>query len=173
MPIAEIIGPVEDASEEVKVVTIEVDGTKFDNVDRDWSFKNFSNMPVPDLPDNIVVYSTLFYHETDAEPFRRDLSGVTFVKCNLDNLVIPEGNTVIQCSQNRFKVQNDRNDWLLDERGDVAIPMNYRTFEKLDLPMPKPEDIPLEMAEEAIDLIAVAREKPISDPAEIFNVTRE
>jgi hypothetical protein len=56
-------------------------------------------------------------------------------------------------------VQNDGNDWLIDKDNKPIMPFNHKIFTKFNLPMPKPEDIPLEKAKEAIDLVAIAKSK--------------
>lgn len=128
--------------------------------DEQWSFKNFTNLNCTGLPDGITVYASTFYWEQpDYQTFRKDLSGVTFIKCNLDNLIIPEGNTVIDCSQKRFCCQNDGNDWEIDKDDLPVIPIcGEKIFLKYGLPVPKPEDIPLVKVEKAIDLMAKAVE---------------
>lgn len=82
----------------------------------DWSFKNFVNQPVPSIPNGITIYSTSFYFEQpDSEPFPSDMTGVTFVKCNMDNLIIPNGNTLVDCSNVRFQAQDDGRDWIIND----------------------------------------------------------
>lgn len=44
-----------------------------------------------------------------------DLTGTTFVDCNLDNVVVPEGNTLIRTANRRYLAQEDGNDWEVDE----------------------------------------------------------
>ena len=128
--------------------------------DEQWSFKNFTNLNCPDLPDGITVYASSFYWEQpDYHTFRDDLKGVTFIKCNLDNIYIPPGNTVIDCHCRRFCCQADGNDWVLDKANKPTIPlMGEKVFKKFGLPVPRPEDIPSKLVDEAIDLLQKARE---------------
>ena len=130
-------------------------------INEEWSFKNFSNRPVPDIPSNITVYCTQFYHEIpDSFTFPATMTGVRFVKCNLDNVIVPAENVITECSQKRFRVQNDGNDWEINE---FNKPVKYlggdKQFVKRGLPVPDPKDIPLEKVEQAIDLLEKAREK--------------
>ena len=84
--------------------------------DMKYSFKDYTNSPRVDIPNDVVVYATMFLQEMpDSHIFPENMKGVTFVNCNLDNVYIPEGNTVIGGSHKRFKVQNDLRDWLIDE----------------------------------------------------------
>lgn len=64
----------------------------------------------------IVIFSSCFSHEqVDSHCFPEDMTGTTFIKCNLDNCYIPSGNTILDCSTRRFKAQEDGQDWLVDE----------------------------------------------------------
>lgn len=56
----------------------------------EWSFKILNNRPCQELPNDIVVYASDFSQEIpDSIVFRDDLRGVTFIKCNLSNVIIP------------------------------------------------------------------------------------
>jgi hypothetical protein len=87
--------------------------------DDEFSFKDFTNKSLKDIGDSLnnkTIYRTCFSQETpDSVIFPADMIGVTFVYCNLDNVYIPPGNTVIESSQVRFKVQEDGKDWIVDE----------------------------------------------------------
>lgn len=81
-----------------------------------WSFKDFSNRTISDvIPDGTVVYASSFYFEGKAtHVFQASMRGVTFVRCNLDNCIIPPGNTTLDCSMRQIRVI-DGVDWLVDE----------------------------------------------------------
>ena len=132
--------------------------------DEKWSFRNFTNLNCPDLPDDIVVYASSFYWEQpDYETFRKDLKGVTFIKCNLDNLHIPLGNTVIDCHCRRFCCQNDGHDWCIDDKDKpVKLLCGDKQFLKRGLPCPTPADIPLERVEKAVDYRVLMAAKKIA-----------
>ena len=134
---------------------VQLDG-KFYDCDDKWSFKNFSNRPVPDLPDGIVVYSTAFYHEQDAAPFPEKMTGVTFVKCNLDNVTVPRGNTIIQCSQKRFRCQKDGCDWEIDaDDRPVKLACGGKPFIKFGVTPPTPVEIPETKVKEPVEYLRV------------------
>lgn len=83
------------------------------------SFKVFTNWDFISRPSydfaGKVIYGTSFYQERlDADIFGKALPGTIFVNCNLDNVRIPLGATVIGCSQKAILVQNDLRDWELD-----------------------------------------------------------
>lgn len=66
--------------------------------------------------DNKVIYNICLSNETpDAEVLPANLTGATFIASNLDNVLVPEGNTIIDCLTRRFQVQNDNEDWFLEE----------------------------------------------------------
>lgn len=128
------------------------------------SFKDFTGRGQTHFPTvKGVVYGTCFSQEVpDSHVFPESMIGVTFIKCNLDNVHIPPGNIVIDCWQRRFKVQNDRNDWLIDSKGLPMKPFNHKVFTKFGFPMPEPVDIPLAPLSEyveAVDLMKVAEIK--------------
>lgn len=89
-----------------------------------------------DLPSELfngkVVYASSFYHETPkTRPFIGKLKDVTFVKCNLDNVLfdVQDKVTLIQCSCKNFSVQNDNEDWILDSELKPIEPINKKMLE--------------------------------------------
>ncbi len=66
--------------------------------------------------DGLTIHGLCLSHETpDARVLPPSLRGTTFIACNLDNVLIPDGNTLINCSNRRFKIQDDGQDWEIDE----------------------------------------------------------
>lgn len=129
------------------------------DINPDYSFKDFTNRSHQHLEGiSGVVYGSCFSNETpNAHIFPDTMIGVSFIKCNLDNVFIPAGNTVIDCSQQRFKKQNDLNDWLIDSKGIPTMPINHKIFTKMGLLIPLAKDIPLTEVSEAVDLLEVAK----------------
>jgi hypothetical protein len=85
------------------------------DIDESLSFKNFVNHYV-EIPNNAVIYASSFYHESpQIEYFPETMENVIFIKCNLDNIKIPAGVTLIDCKNELFQVQEDGNDWRLGE----------------------------------------------------------
>ena len=83
----------------------------------EWSLKHFSQKTGIDIPDGTVVYASTFHQEEpDTIVFRPDMTGVYFVRCNLNNVFIPPGNTIRDSSQRRYRVQNDLRDWEIDSQ---------------------------------------------------------
>lgn len=95
------------------------------NFDDELSFKDFTlrQMQGYNLSGK-VIYGSCFSQEIpDSQVFNPETTGATFIRCNLDNVLVPEGNTVIDCSQRRFQVQEDGLDWLVDENNQPVEPL--------------------------------------------------
>lgn len=124
------------------------------------SCKDFTREQFVDIADGAYVYGSCFSKEMpDTVIFRADMKGVTFRNCNLMNVRIPDGNTVIDCQTQRFTVQNDGNDWVIGEDGKPVEPLNSLIFRKRGLPLPDPKEIPLLPVEKPVDLVAAAEAK--------------
>jgi hypothetical protein len=84
--------------------------------------------------------------EGDAEVikdiFPNGMTGVIFTKCNLDNISIPVGNTVVGGTEKGIKVQNDLDDWTIDKGDKKALePLNKEERVKAGVSI-DPKDIP-------------------------------
>jgi len=133
---------------------------KIVDMDEEFSQKDFIGMRTVSIPDNVNVYGSCFSKEVpDTVVFPDNMAGVTFYNCNLDNVVIPSGNTVVGGSNKRFKVQNDLNDWLIDELDKPTMPVGHKIFDKFGLPMPLPKDIPLTKVDVVVNLQEIAEAK--------------
>jgi hypothetical protein len=147
-------------------------------INKEYSFKDFTNksllaVPVEELTGDIV--GSCFYQEgaPDTHIFPESMTGVTFKRCNLDNVYIPVGNTVtdadgVSSSQERVMVQNDQEDWKVNEVNAPIEPVNKKRFLRLKaeieaknlllavedkittIPSIDPADIPVEPLSEAI-----------------------
>lgn len=84
----------------------------------EYSHKDFTGRSLADRKDmtGLTITGSCFSQETpDTEVFPPDMTEVTFINCNLDNCIIPDGNRIHGGSNRRFKCQNDGQDWLIDE----------------------------------------------------------
>lgn len=62
----------------------------------------------------IVIHGLCLSNETpNAAVLPPDLTGTTFILCNLDNVLIPDGNTLINCPNRLFQAQEDGQDWVM------------------------------------------------------------
>ena len=126
----------------------------------EFSCKDFTGAPLVDVNDGAYVYGSCFSQETpDSKIFRASMRNVTFRNCNLSNVYIPDGNILIDCQTDRYEVQNDLNDWIVDNNGYPVTPLDHTFFTKSGLPMPLPQDIPATRVENPVDLIAAAKDK--------------
>lgn len=121
-----------------------------------YSFKDFTGQG--NLEVSGIIYASCFSQEDlDRHIFPNNMKGVTFIKCNLMNVFIPSGNIIIDCNTNRFQVQNDLNDWIIDLDNKPIEPIDAKIFIKLGLPIPNPKDIPTTKVDVVIDLKEVAK----------------
>lgn len=117
------------------------------NYSEEFSGKTFYSFV--DIPDGVIIYSSVFNQPTpDTHIFREDMTSVTFICASLDNVFIPEGNIVMNevnggtCgSQIRFEVQNDLQEWIVDEENNPIEPIAKEDFLKKGISI-DPEDIP-------------------------------
>ena len=123
---------------------------------KDFSGRDFSKLDPKKEFNNTEIVGSCFYQENKpfSEIFPALMTGVTFKRCNLDNVKVPAGNTIItedweKCCNKQIHVQNDLRDWEVDkdlkavkplhndgENVDpIKIPANYakeETINKLD-----------------------------------------
>ncbi len=109
----------------------------------DYSFKDFTGRTLKDKNLNgMIIYGSSFSQETpDSHIFPDSMTGVTFIRSNLDNVYIPTGNTVIDSSQRIFKIQNDGEDWILNVDGTPKEPINKEDYIEKGLSV-DPKDLP-------------------------------
>ena len=76
------------------------------------------------------------------------MTGVTFIRSNLDNVFVPAGNTLVDSTQRKFQIQNDLRDWELDATNKPIKVLNEEYWIKegysvdpLDIPSKKLNDI--------------------------------
>jgi len=115
-----------------------------------YSFKDFTHMSFKDRPssefNNTCIKGSNFYQENKPdEDIFPDMTGVEFVRCNMDNVLIKPGNTIDGETQNRrIQAQNDLEDWILEKQGNRWVakePLDKVDFQELGLSI-DPKDIP-------------------------------
>lgn len=125
----------------------------------DYSRKDFTGrtfIEATDLNGKEIIGSCFSQEKWREDVFPPDMSGVTFINCNLDNCHIPEGNTVIGGSNRYFEAQTDGHDWELAEDGFPTNILNWLPFYKFGITHPNPLELPEEQVEEAIDYLSVS-----------------
>ena len=91
-----------------------------------YSHKNFTGQyltQAADLGGQTIIGSCFSHEKPDTVVFPDDMAGVTFIRCNLDNVVIPPGNTLVECQIRRFLAQDDGLDWEVDENNNPLNPL--------------------------------------------------
>ena len=127
-------------------------------VNEKYSFKDFMGQSFKNVPaeefNNSIIQGSCFYNEWkegDAEIakdiFPDGMIGVTFKRCNLDNVFVDETkNTVIKNgydtnSNRKIQVQNDLSDWELDDTLKPKEPLDKEQRLKAGISI-DPKDIP-------------------------------
>ena len=85
-----------------------------------YSNKDFTGVILVDRLDmdgQTIKGSCFSQEKPNTKVFPENMSGVTFINCNLDNCKIPDGNAIIDCSQKKFMAQEDGFDWIIDDNG--------------------------------------------------------
>lgn len=91
---------------------------------KDFTGLSFVDHDLFDLSYLTIKGSCFFQREPDTQVFPENMSGVTFINCNLDNCIIPEGNEVIDCSTLRIMTLEDGLDWIVDENNSPIQPLS-------------------------------------------------
>ena len=136
-------------------------------INEKYSYKNFIRRKFKSIDaqefNNTEIVGTCFYQENspDSDIFPDEMAGVTFTKCNLDNVLIPLGNIVNGGCNRRIKVQNPTidnptpEDWILDNLGNPIEPVNKERFIKKGLSIdPKDIQIDTKILVPSLDLFA-------------------
>jgi len=125
-----------------------------------YSFKNFMDQDLrghdPKGFAGEIVGTCFAQQERPGElppydVFPAGVTGVTFVRCNLDNVRVPDGCTVEKGTNKVIRVMNDLDDWRCNEKGEPIEPMNKAERLRVGISC-DPKDIPKDfIREEVID----------------------
>lgn len=107
-------------------------------MNKKYSYKDFTGKTLigTDLKEwnDTEVIGSCFYNETpNTKVFPDGIKGVKFIKCNLDNVVVPKECTIEGGCHRLIQMQKDGEDWLLDENLNPVEPMNKNDYVKLGL----------------------------------------
>jgi hypothetical protein len=107
-------------------------------VNEKYSHKDFTHKILTDTKpeewnDTEVVNSCFYNEQPLTKVFPDDIKGVTFIRCNLDNIVIPETCTIEGGTNKLIQVQKDGEDWILDKDLHPVEPLNKARYVKLGL----------------------------------------
>jgi len=119
-----------------------------------YSYKDFTNKlldktDAAEWNDTEVVGSCFHQNTPKTVVFPVGISGVKFIKCNLDNVVIPEDCTVEGGTNKLISTQNDGADWFVDDNLAPIEPMNKAEYIKLGLSI-DPAAIPATAKQESV-----------------------
>jgi hypothetical protein len=100
---------------------------------KDYTGCNFVTADSKEFNDSEIVGSCFAQQNGMKDVFPPGMTGVHFRRCNLDNCIIPPGNTLEDkgweaCLNRRHKVMNDGEDWVIDDKGLPIEPLNMKSF---------------------------------------------
>jgi hypothetical protein len=108
--------------------TVEWNSQKVTFIDAD-SLKSFSGKLLSaNLDPGATIYALSFSsEEPDTKVFPDTMTGITFLECHLDNVIVPPGNLIVNFYTNspiRYKFQNDLREWIIDDQDKPIKLMN-------------------------------------------------
>lgn len=124
---------------------------------KDFGGQSFTSLDPTEFNDTCIKGSN-FYQEAKEDDsdvmksiFPAGMTSVEFVRCNLDNVAVPVGNTLLTTGSEKstnlaIKVQNDLEDWILGVDGKPKEPLNKEAFIEAQLST-DPKKIPIEKKE--------------------------
>lgn len=115
---------------------------------KDFMHKTLTHIEASEFNDSEIVGSC-FYAEKIREVFPADVHDLILTDCNLDNVILPVGCIVNGGTNKRILIQNDLEDWIVDEDDNPIEPVHKERFTRLGLSI-DPQDIPQEKVEENI-----------------------
>ena len=101
------------------------------------------------IPEGAVIFGSCFSHETLDTVVFPDVQDLTLINCNLDNVYLNPLWIIIGCSARRYKVQNDREDWIVDKDDKPKEPIRKEKYIEFGLSI-DPKDLPIEPLKENI-----------------------
>ena len=100
---------------------------------KDFLNKKFTDTPAEEWNDTEVIGTCFAQEKPKTKVFPDEIKGVTFTKCNLDNCIVPETCTINGGTHKWIGVQNDLEDWILDESLNPVEPVDKARFVRLGL----------------------------------------
>lgn len=90
---------------------------------KDYTGRSLADRPASEFTGT-TVRGTCFSQETpDSAVFPSGVTNCTLIACNLDNVLVPAGFSVVGCSRRRFKAQPDGLDWIVDNDNNPVSPL--------------------------------------------------
>jgi hypothetical protein len=119
-----------------------------------YSFRSFKNQSLVELDpeelnDSEIVGTSFFQREPFTVVFPKNLKGIVFSGCNLDNCILPEGAIMRGGTNRQYAPQNDGEYWIIDETGNPVSPRDHEKFDRCGISK-DPRNIPVEPLAESI-----------------------
>ena len=124
-------------------------------INEKYSFKlfpyhggSFKDVDASEFNDTIIKGSCFYQEwvkgdaEVEKDIFPDGMTGVTFERCNLDNVLVPVGNNAVRGINRLIKVQHDWDDWILkkaDKKPKEPVNKKQRLKKGISI---DPNDIP-------------------------------
>lgn len=133
-----------------------------------YSYKSFTHQSFvhtdPSEWNDTEVVGSCFYQENkpDTQVFPDGIRNVKFIRCNLDNVFIPETCTVEGGCRRRIMIQNDLEDWIVDKDNKPVEPLDKARYLRLGLSI-DPRDLPTEKASQTPSEAKITQEVSVID----------
>lgn len=111
------------------------------DIKRGFKHKTFLNLSVSEFNNSDIVNSNFSQEFPFTDVFPNNISNVNFVNCNLNNCNIPQGCTLVNCTNKHFELQNDGEHWVINNNHEPIEPLDIKKFNKAKLDT-KPNSIP-------------------------------
>lgn len=121
-----------------------------------FKYNDLTGVGSVEFNNSEIIGSSFSQREPYTDVFPVGMTGVTFINCNLDNCKIPVGNTVSGGTNKHFRIQNDRELWIVDDKIEPIVPLDEVTFDRCKISK-DPRDISVSLLSKPITVT--------SDPA--------
>lgn len=110
---------------------------------KDFLDKDLTKEPASDFNNSEIIGSCFYQQKApNTKVFPTGITSVKFVGCNLDNVLVPIGNTIEDSCHRKIMIQNDLEDWVVNNSSEPVEPVNKKKFERLQLST-DPKNIPI------------------------------
>ena len=108
---------------------------------RGFKRQSFIGISADEFNNTEIIGSSFMQEIPYTDVFPANIVNVIFDDCNLDNCNIPKGTTLINCKHRQYKVQNDKEYWLVDKSLNPVVPLKPNRFDVSGISK-NPNDIP-------------------------------
>ena len=116
------------------------------NLNKKYSYKSlkrqsFVDVDAREFNHTDIVGSSFYQNEPYTDVFPSNITGVTFINCNLDNVEIPSGATVNNGTNKHIRTMNDGEYWIVGKDGKPVEPRDKERYVEFGLSI-DPKNIP-------------------------------